>query len=150
MISDNNTVALDNTRVSVSDDDARVWALCDGRRSLEELRLALALDGEAMFAALDRLADLGLVDRRVTPPAGSSSMSRATAIAAAAVLVASGAVSRMAPHDEIAGRGQEQGQKKAPPRPEIAGRGQEQGQKKAPPRPEIAGRGQEQGHKTRA
>ncbi len=146
-LSENNTVTLDNTCVSLSGDDARVWALCDGQRSLEELRLALALDAEAIFAALDRLADLGLVNRRVTPPAGSSSMSRATAIAAAAVLVTSGAVSRLAPHDEIAGRGQEQGHKKAPLRPEIADRGQEQHHKNAPLRPEIADRGQEQHHK---
>ena len=59
-----------------------VWDECDGRRSVPELTELLSatdrrpIPVEAVFAALDELADNGLLVERVTPPGTRSLVSR--------------------------------------------------------------------------
>ena len=72
-------------------------AHADGTRSIADLAALAASNGtdgwtrEAVFRALDELADLGLLEARVAPPAGGPRVRRApTAESAAALGVAPG------------------------------------------------------------
>lgn len=59
-----------------------VWQLADGQASVERIAdqlsttFGVAADNEAVWAALDRLADADLIRERVTPPSGSIAASR--------------------------------------------------------------------------
>ncbi len=61
---------------------AGVWRLADGKRTVPEIAEALAVefdtpaDRELVWACLDHLFDLGLLEARVTPPAGNHALSR--------------------------------------------------------------------------
>jgi Coenzyme PQQ synthesis protein D (PqqD) len=61
---------------------AQVWRRADGTRSVAEIarllheELAVTVDDETVWAALDRLSDCDLVAGRITPPALGRSMSR--------------------------------------------------------------------------
>ncbi len=59
-----------------------VWRLADGKTSVGDIarkistEFDIAADNEAVWAALDRLADSDLILERITPPSGSVAMSR--------------------------------------------------------------------------
>jgi hypothetical protein len=55
---------------------AAVWRLADGATSVTDIAQALATDRETVWACLDRLSDWGLLEARVTPPAGARPLSR--------------------------------------------------------------------------
>jgi hypothetical protein len=55
---------------------AAVWRLADGATSVADIAAALATEREAVWACLDRLSDWGLLEARVTPPAGARPLSR--------------------------------------------------------------------------
>jgi Coenzyme PQQ synthesis protein D (PqqD) len=59
-----------------------VWRLADGETSVEKIthklstEFGVVADNEAVWAALDRLADADLIFERMTPPSGSIALSR--------------------------------------------------------------------------
>jgi hypothetical protein len=53
-----------------------IWRLADGATAVEAIAEALGADREPVWAALDRLHDRGLLEARVTPPAGAAPLSR--------------------------------------------------------------------------
>jgi len=55
---------------------AFAFAHADGSRSVADLADLATSTGEAMFRALDELADRGLLETRVAPPAGRSTVRR--------------------------------------------------------------------------
>jgi hypothetical protein len=64
---------------------ARVLAACDGATSVERMAADLEVSAEAVWSALDRLADLGLLESRASPPAGLPTLSRRAALGLARV-----------------------------------------------------------------
>jgi len=77
-----------------------IWKTCDGTRSVSDLTaearrlLQRNVSQEEVFTALDFLADAGLLQERITPPAGAQVVSRRgvlqmPAVALAAALSAS-------------------------------------------------------------
>jgi hypothetical protein len=80
-----------------------LYDLADGRRSVAELAALLEAVPEDIFAALDELADHGLLRARVAPPAAVRGHSRREvlgALAAAAVATPTLALAAPAPVDE--------------------------------------------------
>jgi len=55
---------------------AAIWRLADGATSVEAIAEALGTHREQVWAGLDKLYDWGLLNARVTPPAGASPLSR--------------------------------------------------------------------------
>lgn len=51
---------------------SRLVALADGTREVDELRAAVGSASTELWAAFDELADIGLLDARVTPPVGDA------------------------------------------------------------------------------
>ncbi len=87
---------------------AALYDLADGTRSPAELAAAVPADLEDIFAALDELADHGLLAARAAPPAGPRAFTRRevlrTAAAAAAAAVALPALpARAAPDKKATG-----------------------------------------------
>lgn len=67
--------------------ESQVLSLCSGERDAAAIAAAIgSTSAEAVFAALDRLADLGLIEGRATPPAGGWSQSRRRVLRGAALL----------------------------------------------------------------
>jgi len=75
---------------------ALIWRLADGHTGVADISQAATealgrpVDREAVWSALDRLADVELILERITPPAGQSSVSRRGIVRMAAL--ASGAL----------------------------------------------------------
>lgn len=63
--SDGGVQALDPTASSV-------WRIADGTRSVQSASRELGLDQRTIWMAIDRLADLGLLASRPTPPGAES------------------------------------------------------------------------------
>jgi len=56
--------------------DARLWRELDGERHVDELARILGVSEEAVWRALDVLADVGLLAGRAAPPAGGAGVDR--------------------------------------------------------------------------
>jgi len=70
-----------------------IWDLSNGARTVQSLALAAgqacgrAVSAEEVFSALDFLADAGLIEQRVAPPAAEASVSRRTLLVRLAPVV---------------------------------------------------------------
>ncbi|GEM_PF-6873211 len=74
-----------------------IWELSDGSRNLEALAQAASrafdrvVHNEEVFSALDFLADIGLIEERVAPPAAEGNVSRRSLLARIAPVVSAAA-----------------------------------------------------------
>ncbi|MDI1450253.1 hypothetical protein [Polyangium sp. 6x1] len=93
-------------------------AHADGTRSiadLADLAAATGTDGwtrDAVFRALDELADLGLLEARVTPPAGGPRVRRSATVESAPALGVSPGMPLWASDDEGARKSHEEKEKR--------------------------------------
>jgi hypothetical protein len=93
-------------------------AHADGTRSLADLAALAASTGtdgwtrDAMFRALDELADLGLLDTRVAPPAGGPRVRRNATVASAPALGVAPGMPLQASDDDAARKSTEEKDKR--------------------------------------
>lgn len=66
----------DGRQVPVTSARRQLWELLDGQRDVPALARALGWSTEKVWSELDALADDGLLQRRVAPPAGGMGLSR--------------------------------------------------------------------------
>jgi hypothetical protein len=75
----------------LSEDAQRVLEACDGAREVAAIAAGSGLDEVRVFAALDALADAGLLEQRIAPPAGLGTLSRRALVSRAAQVAAAAA-----------------------------------------------------------
>lgn len=132
-------------------------AHADGTRTVADLAALAASTGtdgwtrDAVFRALDELADLGLLEARVAPPAGGSRVRRAPMTESAAALGVAPGLPIRASEDENARKNQEEKEKRKAEESDKkgndkdkGGRGAEESDKR---QAEKSGRGAEESDK---
>jgi hypothetical protein len=90
------TLSIGGKNISLTQTLHQIWTLCDGSRDIDAIAHSLALPRQDIFAALDQLADFGLLQTRPAPPANTlaqtlpAGMNRREALSRIALGVAGG------------------------------------------------------------